>query len=144
MSTPDRGATRRALAQALRAAVPSAAVVYAYQAADFGGQSPALVLTSAASERERASMAGSTAIFAYDVHVFVAFAERAEDGYTDADAEDLLDQVEREIATFVDTSQRTASWHALAYAQATDAGAPATIGGREYRHEIIPLAVSVV
>jgi hypothetical protein len=143
MSTPDRGATRTAIAAGLRANVPSAATVLAYQANDFSGLSPTIVVTSAASERERATMQGSVAIFVYHLHVFVAFAADGEVGYTDSDAEDLIDQVEREIAQFVDRTQRTAEWHALAYSRASDAGTPASIGGIEYRHEVIALAVSV-
>jgi hypothetical protein len=118
-------------------------VVLDYQAKDFGGRSPAIVVTSAASERQRATLRGSTATFAFNLHLFVAFAQDGEEGYTDADAEALLDQVELEIAQFVDTHQRSAAWHALAYAEPTDAGAPAEIGSVEYRHELIALAVSV-
>lgn len=143
MSTPDRGATRLALAAALTVACPTAAAVLGYQAKDFGGRSPALVVTSAASERERVTMAGSVATFVYNLHLFVAFAADGETGYTDADTEGLLDQVELEVAQFVDRSQRTTNWHALAYTRPSDAGAPVTIGGIEYRHEIIALAVSV-
>lgn len=143
MSTPDRGATRKAVAIRLRANVPSAAAILDYQANDFGGQSPTIVVTSAASERERATMQGSIAVFVFFLHLFVAFAQDGEAGYTDSDAEDLLDQVEREIAQFVDRTQRTTDWHALAYSRASDAGTPATIGGIEYRHEVVALAVSV-
>lgn len=142
MSTPDRGATRLALVDALVEACPTAAQVLGYQAKAFE-QSPVIVITSAASDRQRTTLRGSTATFAFNLHLFVAFAEDGEAGYTDADAEDLLDQLEREIAQFVDGNQRTDHWTALAYAQPTDAGAPALVGGREYRHELVALAVSV-
>lgn len=143
MSTPSRKATRTALALALPAALPSAAAIYGYQAKDFGGQSPVVVVTSAGSERERVTLQGSIATFLLYLHLFVAFAADGESGYTDATTEDLLDQVEDEIAQFVDTQQQTASWHALAYDRVSDAGEPAMVGGVEYRHELIVLAVHV-
>jgi hypothetical protein len=143
MSTPDRGVTRVAVAAGLRANVPSAAAIYDYQIKDVSGQSPVVIVTSAASERERVTLRGSSATFVFHLHIFVAFAADSDEGYTDRDVERLLDQVEHEIAQFVDGSQRDAAWSGLAYSRASDAGSPATIGGIEYRHEVIALAVAV-
>lgn len=139
--SPTRAETREALGAGLRANVPSAQVVYTSQVSSFGGQSPVLVLTSAGSARNRQTLAGQGAEYRFNLHVLVLYSDAAS-GWTEADAENALDAIEAEVATFVAANARGgANWSGLAYADPTDARDPAVIDGSEYRHEVIPLVV---
>lgn len=139
MSQPTRAAIREALGQLLRAHVPSAQTVYTSQVAAIK-QSPALVLTSAGTVRERQTLAGQGVEYRFDLHVFVLYSD-SKRGWTEADAEDALDAIEAEVAQLVDANHGGVTWNGLAYAEPTDARQPAVIGGVEYRHEVIPLVV---
>lgn len=143
MSTPDRGVVRQALGAMLKAACNTAQEVYTGQVASFDAQSPVVVVTSGSSARERITMQGSIALFEYDVHLFVVYSE-PESGWNELMAEDALDALEAEVARFVDMSQQTRFWQSISYAQPSNARQPVVIGGLEYRHELITLALNVM
>lgn len=139
----SRATARIALADLLVAHLPDVQAVYPHQVADFGGQSPVLVITSAGSERARMTMRGSRATFQYNLHVFVLYSD-TQSGWTEADAEAALDAIEQQIAATLDTHMQTDAWQHIAYRDASQAdGPPPVIAGDEYRHEIIPVAVMV-
>jgi hypothetical protein len=143
MSKPTRGQVRAALGVLLTAGVPSAQAVYTAQVGSFAGQSPVLVLTSAGSARSRQTQAGSGAEYRYNLHTFVLYSDAAS-GWTEADAEDALDAIEAEVAALAEANARGGTiFNGLAYADPTDARAPAVIDGVEYRHEVIPLVAYV-
>jgi hypothetical protein len=144
MTTTTRKDIRATLAALLAANVPSAQAVYAYQVADFQGQSPVIALTSSGSERAPMTLRGARSTFWINAHVFVLYADAAS-GWTEEMAEDALDQVEGEIAAVVGNpdNARSVSWEAIFYNGRSNADQAAVIGGETYLHEVIPLQVEV-
>lgn len=134
----DRAAARAALAQILAAEVSAAQAVYAYQPGDFGGQSPVVCVSSGPIRRPPLSFRGGQAALQLVVDVFVLYADEGA-GYTEADAEDALDQVEHQVAGVVARYQEAGAWNTLDYAGDTTVDF-LTIGGVPYKHERIPLA----
>ncbi len=144
MSTPNRRPIREALAAIVQTAcegVTSNATVYAYQVADLKGFSPVVALTSGGTTRDRVTMRGSKATVEIDVHLFVLHTDRKA-GWTERDAEDLLDDLEAAIAEAIDaTPANPGLWLDVRYGGATNARATETLAGVVYLHEIIPLAI---
>lgn len=139
--TTNRKTLRQALRTLLYAEVTSAQAVYGYQKARLAGQSPVVAITSAASERERFTMAGSRLAAAFEVHTFVLHSDGAAGGtYTEEDAENLLDDIEQQIAAAVDKNPvKAGKWGRLAYGGATDARDLVKIEGVDYLHEVITI-----
>lgn len=139
----SRAATRQILAQLLAEQLPTVQHVYPHQVADFNGESPVVVVTSAGSAREAFTHKGSQATYRFNLHVFVLYSDTAS-SWTESDAEDALDAIEQQIASICDAYKKTTVWQHLAYAEASQAdGPPPVIAGLEYRHEVIPLAIRV-
>lgn len=138
----SRKTVRQALAAVLTNEVDAAQVVYAYQPGDFGGQSPAVCVGSAGSERPRMTLRGARATFYLDLDIFVLTAEAASSTYTQADSENALDDVEQQIAAVVASFQETGSWNTLDYAGRSQTDF-VIVDGREYKRERIPLQCGV-
>lgn len=137
--TANRKNLRAALQALLDVEVSSAQAVYAYGATRFDGQSPVLCITSAGSERERITFQGSTLTATLDVHTFVIH-RSPDDGWTEANAEDTLDDVEQQIAQACDRNpQRPGKWGLLRYGGPTDAREIVKIEGVDYLHEVITI-----
>lgn len=143
MTPPLRSDVRKALAALLEAGAGTAAAVFDHQASTFGGKVPAICVTSAASDRKRLTLGDTRgqATFGLAIHTFVRYEDKAS-GWTPAQAEDQLDQLEAEIFAVVLANGRTASWRAIAYGEPTEARDTVQIGGVVYLHEVIPVAVS--
>lgn len=137
--TANRKTLRAAVATALSYHLPSAQVVYAYGKAQFGAQTPVVVVTSAGSERQRISMRETRLTAMFDIHTFVLHRDGA--SWTEQQAEDALDDLENQIALFVDQNRATESWHDLGYAGATNARDTVVLEGIAYLHEVVSLAV---
>lgn len=138
----DRGMVRRTFAALVHDQVPSAQVVYAYQPGDFGGQSPAVVIGSAGSRRERMTLRGGRTTAYLDVYVFV-LAAQPDSAYTQADSEDALDAVERELAALLlDMPIQQIGWQAIDYADRSTCDF-VLVDGREYKRERIPIAINL-
>jgi|FLYN01.1.fsa_nt_gi hypothetical protein len=143
----DRGLIRTTFASLLQQALVGtgkpAQAVYDHQVGDFGGQSPVVFVASAPIRRPPLTARGGRATVRLDVWVLVLYADPAS-GWTEADAEDRLDAIERAIAEVVRANQvnAIARWQAIDYAEAT---APdfIEIGGPTYRRERIPLQFEV-
>lgn len=135
----SRKAVRHALGALLANAVTAAQAVYAYQETQLRGRSPIVSINSASSTRERFTMQGSLATFAFDVHVFVL--QRAKDGswYDNEQAENLLDDIEQQICQAVDENQHGEHWVSLRYAGSSDAREPVTIEGNIYLYELLQI-----
>lgn len=125
--------------------------LYAGQVADFGGLWPAVVVSSAGSERpNESSYVAQTSTLLFDVDVFIKYSDEA-DGWDELDSEDALDDIEQIIADWVLQNSTRApqagsavAWTNLSFAGRTDAELPpAEIGGEEYRHERISLRVEI-
>lgn len=140
----NRRTIRAALATLLSSGVTSAQVVYAYQPGDFGGQSPAVCVGSAGSERLAMTYQGDRARMYFDIDVFVLTGEAAPSAYGQDSSEDALDNVEAEIAAVVasNANQETANWRALDYAGRSETDF-VIVDGREYKREKIPIAITV-
>lgn len=115
--------------------------VYNYQTGDFEGQSPVVVVTSAGSQRTRLTMRGGQARFKFYIYVFVLYSDQV--GWTEADAEDRLDAIEKLIYETIEANQTTETWGAIDYEEEGSDCDSVAIGGVDYRREIIPIAVTV-
>ncbi len=141
----SRKAVRKALGVMLASIISDEAVsIVDYQATDIKSVAPAVVLTSAGTQRKRITMRGSSAVFTVDVHIFVLHISR-KDGWTESDAEDLLDDIEQQICEAVDNNQsRTGAWSGIRYSDTTNARDSVTLGGTTYLHEVIPLEITAL
>jgi len=139
-----RGAARVRLAQLLEAALVGddkpAQAVFSYQVGDFAGQSPVVVVASGPADHQPNGFGCARASFQLLVFVFVAYA--AAGGWTEADAEDALDDIEAIIAGVIEANGRSEAWDKIAYSGPTQPD-PVVIGGVEYRRELITLDVQV-
>jgi len=105
------------------------------------GQSPLVMVSSAGSERERLDFTGTRGNVAYlTVYVFVAYAAT---GWTEAQAEDRIDLIERTIADVVDAnSGETSYWVAMDY-DGRSSRDDVEDGGIEYIREMTPIAAQL-
>ena len=139
---PDRSTYRALLASGLEARLVTtkcyAQAVYAYQASDFAGQSPVVVVTSAGTEAEQSTFGGDETRFDYDVIVFVLYADGT--AWTEADSEGRIDLLEKEVRDWVaDNRAGTIYWHTRGQTE-IDA---VMVGGDEYRMERIPISALI-
>lgn len=150
MSNANRKDIRAAIAADLTAALVPALVdvVYAGQVADFKHQSPAVVVSSAGSDRTNETYATQGTVLFVDVGVFVLYSD-AEHGWSELDAENRLDDIETAVSEWVAMNPNRApsggvGWTDLAYAGRTGADiGPASLGGQDYRYEQISLRVTI-
>ena len=137
MSTTSRKAARKQLASILQTALVGtglpAQAVYDNQVGDFQGQSPVVVVSSGGTLWERFTAQGMKPKFALTIHVFVLYADEA-GTWTEADAEDALDDIDQIIGQTISANQKSDYWQALTYANPTQTGS-VEIGGKEYRTE---------
>ncbi len=143
MTISERETVREALAGLLAAEMIGEGkplqAVYPYLVGDFGGQSPVLVLGSAGTQRVLTTKRVQTTTLYVHAHVFVLYADGS---WTEADTEALLDTIEAGVAAVVQANRTGAAWNFLTYADRSRTDA-VTVGGAEYRREIIPLAMEV-
>jgi hypothetical protein len=138
----SRATIRTQLAALLRANVSAAQAVYAYPPGDIAGASPVLVVSSRGSRRSDMTFQGQQheARLAIDVYVAIPTSAGA---YTDADAADVLDTIEAQIADVIrDTSVLDPTWQAID----EDGDSTIEIGvwdGAPYYRERIPLTITV-
>ena len=139
-----RKAARKRLAQLLTPALVGdglpAQAVYDHQIGDFRGQTPVVAVTSGPANHEPNGFGCSKAAFQLIVFAFVAYA--ADGGWTEADAEDALDDIEAMIAAVVGGNSRTDAWDKIGYNGPTNPDA-VVIGGVEYRRELIVIDVQL-
>jgi hypothetical protein len=143
----SRETVRDALAALLNTALVGvglpAQAAYGYPAADFQGQSPVVIVSSAGSERDQQTMATRRkSLFHLNIIAFVLYADPAS-SWTEANAEDTLDEVEKIVdETLAVNLANPPTWADIGYDGRTTTG-NATIGGEQYRYEIIPVRVAV-
>lgn len=141
----SRDALATLLTTSLVATLGSVQAVYQYLVADFGGQSPVLVVTSGGTDRQKLAKYTVTHGLIYlDVHVFVLFA-LDDNSWTEHNAEDRLDLIEKQITdVLVDNYVYSGYWQSIEYDQRSEVDPmPIKVAGDVYRHERIPLVVSV-
>jgi len=142
MTVVSRKSAREALASYLTAKLVSATAVYPYQVADFNKQSPVCYLTSSKAFRERFTRDGFNSEFTINLHTFVLYPSEKTEGYTEQDAENILDQLEQETAEAVLAIKNHAIIKNIRYGEPTNADNAVEIGGEMYLHEIIPLILT--
>lgn len=140
-----RADARRELAALLEPALvgpdkPTQAV-YHYQAGDFAGRTPVVVVASGAANHEPNGFGCDRTTFQLLVFVFVAYAVPGS-GWTEEDTEDALDDIEALIAEVISANSRTDAWTKIEYAAPTDPAA-VVIGGVEYRRELMTFDVQL-
>ena len=142
----DREAVRVQIGQLLENALAQAGLaqaVYAYLEADFGTQTPVVMLASAGAELTPLTAQGGKSSFLYDIHVYVLYA--MEDGtWTAEQSAQRLDRIYNAIAVFLSepTNRQQALWRSLRQAGPSQV-VPEAIGGYAYWHEVVPIRVEV-
>jgi hypothetical protein len=142
----DRAITRKHLALLLENALVGddkpAQAVYSYRIGDFKGQSPIVVVTSDGSERgKKAQPTRAKTIFKYLVIIFVVYS-MDKFNWTEQDAEDRLDLLERAISNVLLSNDTVVGEWALLSA-GTSQTDDVEIGGALYRREIIPVEATL-
>jgi hypothetical protein len=137
----SRKIIRDALAAGLAAGMPSAAAVYGYQKTDFGSLSPVVRIAAAGVLRPQMEARGIRSEFRFSVQLWVLFAGTGQ-GWTEADAEDQLDQLEYELISWISNNQNTGDWTGIQYSDLTVVDV-LDISGTLYLVEEIPLTVRV-
>lgn len=144
----SRKQIRERMAALLTSGVPSAQAIFDHQPGTFEGQSPVITVSSGGSDRSRMTFRGGQSTFTIDLYLFVRVAEAGNAAYTQAQAEDLLDDCEHAIATVVesnqvdDTGPDATHWQAVAYAGRSNT-VFVVVDGKEYKREHIPLIITV-
>lgn len=116
--------------------------VYDYVATDFGGTSPVVALGAAGSARTLAGRGGTQARHYLDAMIFVLRGEAGNATYTEAEADDRLDEIEAALLAVIEANQDNANWDAVDYAGQSTIDA-VEIGGEQYWMERIPLQFDV-
>jgi hypothetical protein len=99
------------------------------------GETPLVSVLSAGSERPRLTVDGNRGIMYLTIHVWV---QQATTGWTNAQAEDALDEIESLIAGVIETNRETSNWMVLEYTARTTVLDVEVEGNRYYR-EVIPI-----
>jgi hypothetical protein len=140
----NRATVRAELKTMLQTAIGTATVqaYYDYQIGDFEGLSPVVVVTSGPSLHERESYKSGyvTDTFELDVHVFVLYTQGT--AWTEEDAEDRLDLIEKEIADCVIDNTSGTVWNYLDWGGASVIDS-VVLGGEEYKHEVVTLQARI-
>jgi hypothetical protein len=146
VSASSRQTSREALAALLSAGLTGTGkpvqAVYAYKIGDFKGQSPVTCVTSGGSARKRDGMESVFYNrFRLIIQNYVLYADPSA-GWTEQNAEDRLDLIEKSIAEVLLANPSTANWIWLEYDGQSQV-LEAVIGGEMYLLEIIPVIVEV-
>lgn len=137
----SRADVRQALATALTTALPSAQAVYGFQKGGFAGQTPVVRVMSDGSSRQRLTPTGGQSELFYLVQLWVLYTD-PEANWHEEDAENALDQLEYEVAVFVNGSRSTDDWQALDYGGRSMVRV-VRYQGEPYLVEDIPVVVKV-
>lgn len=142
--TASRKLVREELAKAIAADMVDAHSIYDHKPAalDEDG-SPAVMVLSAGTTRDKLVTAGFSAGFYFEIHNLVLYAD-PDTERTEEDAEDDLDTLEYQLAVFMDDPANLKGdyWKSIRYVGRSAIG-NAVIGGTLYQDEIIPLLVMV-
>ena len=115
-----------------------AQVVYSYRKGDLKGQSPVVVVSSLGSSRRSLTFQGLQPMYRLQVDVFVLYEDTAA-GWTEADAENALDDIEKIVADVIAANQVVANyWEGITpvdWSERVDV----SLGGVDYIREMILL-----
>ena len=115
---------------------------YRYEPQDYLGKSPVVFLRSIGAEHPKVTKT-SNSIFLVEAHILTLYADYTNEVYQEEESSDLLDEIEKQIATAVDTKRVVPDkWTDLAIEGRTIIDdQPA--GGVLYLHEAVLLRVSL-
>lgn len=138
--TVNRKDVRQAVAEVLRGVFGSAVQeVYDYAAADFRGKSPVVRVLSGGSERG-ARMFGDEVVLV--VEFWVLFSQKRS-GYTRGDAENIIDDLEWQLATWAEERQNGPLWTGVAYDGTSTVGQTPVVRGEAWLVEMVRLRLTV-
>lgn len=142
MAVASRETCRDGLAALLTSGVTAAQAVYAYQVGDFAQLMPVVRVLSSGGARPPMTQQGVRSVFYFEVQWFVLNVD-PEAGWTEANAEDKLDEVENQIMATIDSNDgKTAYWDALELADRSQV-TKGVVGGRTYLIESVIVAAHV-
>lgn len=138
MASTSREGARKAFAALLDTALVDTNIVesvYDYQVGDFAGAASVIIVTSGGIMRERQSL-GACWFNAYilDCYIFTLYAD-PDSSWTEADAEDKIDDIEAAFADVV-MSGTNSAWDQALYEERSEL-AVVSVGGVSYRRELI-------
>lgn len=138
----SREVARDALVTLLEAALVGgglpAKTVQGSKATALEGITPLVTVLSAGTERVALTYQGTQATFNYSILIWVL--QTGAGGWTLANAEDALDDIERRIAGVLESNLRTAEWSEIDYSGPTRV-ADVAVAGVPYYVESIPIRV---
>lgn len=142
--TASRKQTRTDLKAELATLMPSlpSDSFYRYEPADYGSKSPILFLRSNGAEHPR-KLKTSDSTFFIEAHILTLYADYANETYQEEAATDLLDDLEEELSTAVDTKRVVANkWQDLAV-EGRSLVDEQPVKGELYLHEVVLLRVTL-
>ncbi len=141
MASISRETARKAFAALLDTALVDTNIVeavYDYQVGDFGGAASVIVVTSGGIMRVQQSFGTCWHnTYRLDCYLFVLYADPVSN-WTEADAEDKIDDIEAAFADVVMTGTNDAWDGTPEYAEQTTLGV-VQVGGVSYRRELISI-----
>lgn len=141
MASTSREGARKAFAALLDTALVDTNIVeavYDYQVGDFAGAASVIVVTSGGIMRVQQSFGTCWHnTYRLDCYLFVLYAD-LDSSWTEADAEDKIDDIEAAFADVVMTGTNDAWDGTPEYAEQTSLGV-VQVGGVSYRRELISI-----
>ncbi len=140
-TTVDRETIRDAFALLLTNNITDLQAVYGYVVSDFDGMTPVATVLSSGSIRPPFTSEGPITGIFLSANLWVIYAS-SDDSWTEADAEDKLDDLERQFGNVVSSNRQTSDWNFLTY-DGRSVVRVVPVGGVPYLHEAIPIRVEV-
>ena len=118
-----------------------AQAVYNHQKVELDAASPIVLVYGGGIGRPRATMLGNSSRVLLWVDIFVSLTGT---GWTEADAEDRLDDIEQAVAEVLESNYDDSSggWHSIYYVEESTVG-NVEASGIPYIRELIPIAAEV-
>ena len=140
MAAVSRKPVRQQLAIDIAVSMTTAKTVYDHRPSTLNGSPAVLVISVNTLRNRRLSQSGLGQEFFFEIHNLVR--NEFSTTYTEEDAEDALDDLEFELAGWMDDPTKTKStlWQSVRYDGPTILGRT-KIGGIEYQDEIVSIVV---
>lgn len=118
--------------------------VVSYRKVDMEAHSPVVMVYSGGTSRPRATLIGHASQVYLWVDIWIA--TTGEGGYTEADAEDRMDDIEQAVANVIDSNYAASGyWNSIMYdGRSIVVDVPPEVAGIPYIREMIPLVAEVL
>lgn len=117
--------------------------VYDHQARVIGTASPVVRVYSVGSFRPQRTGRGLRSVFRFVIQVWVLYGDEETETYTEEEAEDLLDDIEKGVIDWMDDNQNNQIWTGIQYLAPGSEVRNVRIGSEVYLVEDIPIEVQV-